>query len=54
MKGPSQNPGSPATSLGPGLADPAYVKRIKRHYRMVRDKIDRPRRPGTRKPKKHR
>jgi hypothetical protein len=51
LKSPSLNPGSPATSLAPGLvelvrnallADPAYVERIKRHYRMVREKIDRP------------
>jgi hypothetical protein len=58
MKGPELNPGSPATELGPALLelvrnallkDPEYVERIKRHYRMFRQKIDRPARPKSRK-----
>jgi len=62
-KGPALNPGSPHTALGPALVelvrnalltDPAYVERIKRHYQMVRDKVDRPRKPGKHKPKKQR
>ncbi len=36
------------------LTDPAYVERIKSHYAMVREKIDRPRKPGKRRPKKQR
>ena len=52
MKGPALNPGSPATELAPALLelvrnvllkDPAYVERIKRHYAMFRERIDRPR-----------
>ena len=63
VKGPALNPLSPATELAPALMklvrdvllkDPAYVERIKRHYRMVRETVDRPRRPKRRKPKKRR
>ena len=61
MKGPALNPGSPATELAPILVelvrnvllqDPQYVERIRRHYRMFREKIDRlqgPRKPGPEK-----
>jgi hypothetical protein len=47
--GPILNPGSPRTELAPAilelvksalLQDPAYVERIKRHYRLFRQKID--------------
>jgi len=63
LKGPALNWGSPATELAPALPafvrdallqDPAYVERIKRHYQMFREKIDRPRRSGKSKPKKRR
>ena len=52
--------GSPATELAPALLelvrhvllkDAQYIERIKRHYKMIRDKIDR---PPRRKPKKRR
>jgi hypothetical protein len=51
LKGPILNPGSPATELAPALLelvrnvllkDLNYVERIKRHYRMFREKIDKP------------
>jgi len=60
LQGPVLNWGSPATELAPALLelvrnvllmDSEYVERIKRHYKMVREKIDRSRKP--RKPKKH-
>jgi hypothetical protein len=63
LKGPVLNLGSPATDLAPALLevvrtillqDPEYVERIKRHYRMLREKIDRPRRPRRRMPKRRR
>jgi hypothetical protein len=63
MKGPALNPLSPATELAPALLelvrnvllkDPEYVERIKRHYQMVRAKIDKPRRPKRGKLKKRR
>jgi len=63
MKGPALNRGSPATELAPALVelvrnvllkDPAYVERIKRHYRMVREKVDGPKRRKRGKPKKRR
>lgn len=61
----------PAPEPGPGevvvrnvlLKDPEYVERIKRHYKMFRDKVDQPRilrrsrkpiRPPKRKPTKRR
>jgi hypothetical protein len=31
------------------LKDPEYVERIKRHYKMVREKIERPAKPKPRK-----
>ena len=49
LKGPILNPGSPSTNLAPAilelvrnvlLRDPEYVARIKRHYRMFKDKIE--------------
>ena len=49
LQGPSLNLGSPQSRLAPALLnlvedvllqDDAYVERIKRHYRMFRDKID--------------
>jgi len=49
LKGPSLNLMSPQTALAPALLnlaqnlllrDPDYVARIKRHYRLFRDKID--------------
>jgi hypothetical protein len=61
LKGPVLNLGSPATDLAPALLevvrsillrDPEYVERIKRHYTMFREKIDKPRRPTRRQPKK--
>ena len=72
LKGPILNLGSPATKLAPALLefvrnvllqDPEYVERIKRHYKMLRDKVDLPRilrrsrrpiRPKKRKSKKRR
>jgi hypothetical protein len=33
------------------LTDPTYAERIKRHYAMVREKVDQPRTPAKRKPK---
>lgn len=59
-KGPALNIGSPRTPLGPALVelvrnvlltDPTYAERIKRHYAMVREKVDQPRTPAKRKPK---
>jgi hypothetical protein len=50
LKGPSLNMGSPQSSLAPAilklvenvlLKDKSYVERIKTHYRMFRDRIDR-------------
>ena len=52
LKGPVLNVGSPATELAPALlelvrnlllTDPEYVERIKRHYRMFRERVDQPR-----------
>ncbi len=49
LKGPTLNIGSPQTALAGDLldlsqqvllSDQAYVERVKRHYRMFRDKID--------------
>ena len=49
MKGPVLNLGSPQTQLSEGilelarevlLKDPEYVERIKRHYKMVRFKVE--------------
>jgi hypothetical protein len=49
LKGPILNPGSPSTGLAPAivelvrnvlLRDPEYVARIKRHYRMFKDRIE--------------
>jgi len=51
LKGPILNPGSPVTELAPMLLqlaqnvllqDAEYRERIKRHYRMFREKIDVP------------
>ncbi len=56
LMGPCLNLGSPQSRLAPALlrlvrdvllSDTAYVGRVKRHYRMVRDRIDGPRRPAT-------
>jgi len=50
LKGPSLNMASPQSNLAPAilelvkealLQDKSYVERIKTHYRMFRDKIDR-------------
>lgn len=50
LQGPVLNMGSPQSSLAPAileivkdiiLQDSAYVERIKTHYKMFRDKIDR-------------
>ena len=63
LKGPALNWGSPATELAPALLafvrdallqDSEYVERVKRHYQMFREKIDKPRRPRKPKPKKRR
>ena len=63
MKGPALNPLSPGTKLAPALVpvvrdillkDPEYVERIKRHYRMFREKVDPPRQLARRQPKKRR
>lgn len=49
LKGPSLNLGSPQSSLAPKLLkfvqnvllqDAAYVERIKKHYQMFREKVD--------------
>lgn len=63
LKGPALNWGSPATKLAPALLelvrnvllqDPEYITRIKRHYQMFRERIDRPKRSRKPKPKKRR
>jgi len=63
VKGPALNVGSPRTPSGPALVelvrnvlltDPAYVERIKRHYAMVRAQVEKPKKPGRRRPKKKR
>jgi hypothetical protein len=50
LQGPVLNMGSPQTKFAPAvldlteavvLQDPLYVERLKRHYRMVRDIVDR-------------
>lgn len=49
LKGPVLNPGSPRSRLAPAilelikevvLPDEAYIERIKRHYAMVRQRVD--------------
>lgn len=49
LQGPILNPGSPQSELAPGLlkkardvllSDPAYIARLKRHYRMFKEKVD--------------
>ncbi len=49
LKGPSLNMASPQSNLAPAimkllkdavLSDTEYINRIKRHYRMFRDKVD--------------
>ena len=49
MQDPILNPGSEQSELAPALlkkvrevplADPAYVARLKRHYRMFKEKVD--------------
>lgn len=49
LKGPVLNLGSPQSELGPAvlkmiadivLPDEAYLERVKRHYAMVRERID--------------
>ena len=61
LKGPCLNMGSPETELAPALldfvrnvllTDPAYVERIKRHYRMFREKIETPDKTEWRRNKK--
>ncbi len=61
LKGPQQNPLSPATELAPALRevvrnillqDPEYVERIKKHYQMFRDKIGRPKKSQRRRPRR--
>lgn len=56
MKGPSLNLGGAQTEFAPTLlelvrdtllADPAYIERIKRHYRMFREQIDKPAKNDT-------
>jgi hypothetical protein len=51
LTGPALASGQPQSELAPALLDfvrdvllkdPAYVERIKRHYRMFREKIDNP------------
>lgn len=63
LQGPILNMGSPQSSLAPAileivkdiiLQDSAYVKRIKTHYKMFRDKIDRKPRLKRRRGKKKR
>jgi hypothetical protein len=50
MQGPILDPGSPQSKYAPALlelvdevllADAAYIERLKRHYRMVREVVDR-------------
>jgi hypothetical protein len=49
MQGPILNPASPQSELAPALLekvkdvllkDPAYILRIKKHYRMFKEKVD--------------
>ena len=49
MQGPILNPGSPQSQYAPAflkivndvvLSDPAYIARLKRHYRMFKEKVD--------------
>ncbi|MBN1492419.1 MAG: SEC-C domain-containing protein [Phycisphaerae bacterium] len=49
LKGPTLNLGSPQSDLAPAildlvtkvaLTDTAFIERVKRHYRMFRDKVD--------------
>lgn len=49
MQGPILNPGSEQAWFAPGLlevvrdtllTDPAYIERMKRHYRMFKEKVD--------------
>ena len=49
LQGPILNPGSPQSELAPALlekvrdvllADPSYVARLKRHYRMFKERVD--------------
>jgi len=49
MQGPILNPGSPQSPLAPALlakvrdillADPEYVARLQRHYRLFKEKVD--------------
>ncbi len=63
LQGPILNMGSPQSSLAPAileimkgiiLQDSAYIERIKTHYKMFRDKIDRKRRLKRRRGKKKR
>jgi hypothetical protein len=63
LKGPELNALSPATELAPALLelvrnvllkDPEYVERIKRHYQMFREEIDRPKTSRRRWPQKRR
>ncbi len=49
MQGPILNPGSEQVAFAPALlkvvrdtllADPAYIERLKQHYRMFKEKVD--------------
>jgi hypothetical protein len=49
MQGPVLNGGSPQSKYAPAflkllkdvvLSDPAYIERLKRHYRMFKEKVD--------------
>ncbi|MBM4023803.1 MAG: hypothetical protein FJ280_00120 [Planctomycetes bacterium] len=63
LKGPALNLLSPATDLAPALVDlvrnvllqdSKYVERIKRHYQMFRENVERNRRRQRRRPRKRR
>jgi hypothetical protein len=55
LQGPALNPTSPQSRFAPALleftgdvllADPAYVERLARHYRLVREAVDGPQGPA--------
>lgn len=61
--GPALNLSSPQSKLAPAileivtntvLRDPAYIERLKKHYRMFRSKIDKPQSAGSRQRKRKR
>ena len=58
LMGPALNPASPQSNLAPALlkvfqevllSDTAYIERVKRHYVMFREKVDKKRKKKVRK-----